>query len=519
MNINTCKKITDKEVLLEYQADESSAFIGKADALYLPKNEKELVDTIKNANKNKTVISISGGGTGITGARVPIHGGIVVSTKSIKQPTSACPKNFSKIIGDEGYAIYLNKNNKRAIVPASIPLITLDKILAKENLLYPPDPTEMSATIGGTVATNASGARSFFYGPTRNWIEGLRVIFTNGETTNIERGKIFANKNNLKIGNFQINLPNKNKYQMPKTKNVAGLFLETNMDAIDLFIGSEGMLGCFSDITIKLANRIPFTLTVIAFFDCTCDALAFVNSGITAKQPYEYLSFEYFDKGSLDLLKEKYQTIPNDISDAVLFEVPYDTNKNELLEPTNEILKSIDEELSKFNTKYNWAVSYNKREEMRLFRHALPEAINEFVKNHYGKISSDFAVPHNKIYEMFSAYKKVSVDSKLPYVIFGHLGNDHVHLNFLPENEDQFEKAKKAYIELAKIAIELGGTISAEHGVGKKYFIGSKGEIIPYLNLQFGKNGLTIIKKIKSVFDPNLILNFGNMFIGAVTKY
>jgi D-lactate dehydrogenase (cytochrome) len=510
-------KIDNAEKLANYQSDESSVFTGCADTLFLPENEAALVETIKNANINKTFITISGAGTGLTGARVPIYGGTIISTEKIKRPQVKLPNGFREIT-DQGFTLFLNENTKEAVVPSSIPLATLDQILKPFNLSYPPDPTELSATIGGTVATNASGARSFHYGATRNWISGLRIILATGETIDIKRNQFSIKNNILSIpaGNSDIkfSIPDTADYNMPQTKNAAGLYLKNNMDPIDLFIGSEGILGCFTDINIKLINRIDSSFTVIAFFESINDALLFTDSEINKKETNKYLSLELFDFGSLDLLRAKYPSIPKDISAAILFELQYDDDDDDdhlLHDPSLAIINKIDEELIKYSSKCNWAISSNQREKIRIFRHTLPETINEVVKSLYGKIGTDMAVPHKYFNEMMAFYKKTSSTATIPYVMFGHIGNDHIHLNYLPKNKAQVIKAKESYALLAKKAVELGGTISAEHGVGKKTITDGSGNTTPYLELLYGKKGLKIISDIKALFDPNLILNIGNM--------
>ena len=526
-------KITDQIKIANYQRDESSAFTGTATNLYLPENKDELIEIFKNTNENKTKITISGAGTGITGSRVPIHGGDIVSLEKITTPQVSLPDGY-EIIKKLGFTIYLDKENKKAITPASIPLSTLDSILKEYNLEYPPDPTELSASLGGTVATNASGARSFSYGATREWVSSLNLILPTAEVLNIQRDEIKAEDGKIKLNTkrflskavggteeeqssdssaiaqnpdyLEINLPSQEEYPMPDTKNAAGLFIKENMDLVDLFISSEGILACFLDIEVNLIERNPKTLTTIAYFDSENDALDFVDSGIRNKNTFKYLSLEFFDHNALALMRKKYPDLP-EAQAAILFEIKHNKDK---YYPENDILDTISMELKKFKANANWAVPYKKREEIRIFRHSLPEAVNDFARKHFGKIGTDMAVPHEKIKEMMQFYHEIATENKIPYVIFGHIGSDHVHMNFLPESEEQAKRAKEIYTQIAQKAVEFQGTVSAEHGVGKKEIL-INGELVPYLEVQYGKKGLEIISNIKKTFDPNLILNVGNM--------
>jgi D-lactate dehydrogenase (cytochrome) len=476
-NVDIENHITDQTKLQNYQTDESSSFKGCATELYLPKNEQEISHILKGAPKNKKFITISGGGTGVTGARVPVYGGAVLSLEKMTKPSQVLSTGFTEIQA-QGYTIYLNQITKKAICPASIPLAVLDHILADYALSYPPDPTEMTATLGGTIATNASGARSFYYGATRKWVEALRVVLPTGEI--IEVNKEFLEK---------IRIPDQEDYDMPKTKNAAGLCLSSDMRSIDLFIGSEGILGLVTDITIKLIERNSEILTILTYFKSKKNVLDFVDTVIQNKLA---LSLEFFDAASLDFLRPQHPRIPSGAQAALLFELF-----------SEDDLEAVAETMEKYEAYHEKIIPYNKVKEIQEFRHCLPESINEYVRTRVGKIASDIAVPHAKFREMMTYYETISKKLGIPFLMFGHIGNDHLHLNYLPENAEQLKKAKAAYAKILVKAVALGGTVSAEHGVGKK-------QILHFL---YGPKGLAIIQKIKKQFDPNLILNIGNMGI------
>ncbi len=506
--------IIDKKELAKYQRDESSAFTGTADRLYVPETEGELCSIIGLLNAGRTRFTISGSGTGITGSRCPVHGGAVIAMDRFVSPQSPRPDGFEEI-REQGFTIYLNAAEKIAIAPAGILLSTLDSILSGRGLLYPPDPTEMTAMLGGTVATNASGARSFFYGPTRAWVRALRIVLPSGDVLPLERGEAVARDGTLELsvpsaGAVSVPIPSRAGYPMPATKNAAGLYLESGMDGVDLFIGCEGILGCFTDITIRLTDRIAQTLTVVGYFSEEADALSFVDAGVLKRSPLQYLSLEYFDGRALDFIRGRYPDVPRAAA-AVLFELPYDGADTTSVYPGRDLLTRVQDELRAYRCAADWSVPHPNRESIRLFRHALPEIVNDYVRTRSGKIGTDMAVPHARFREMMAAYHAASSAAAVPYVIFGHIGNDHVHLNYLPDDGEAAARAKQAYAVLARSAVAFGGTVSAEHGVGKKTVLDHSGAQVPYLQVMYGKAGLAAIAAVKNRLDPRGLMNAGNM--------
>ena len=506
--------ITDPERIGAYLSDESAAFHGHAAELFLPANEAELAEVVRAANESRTPLTLSGGGTGITGSRVPVGGGAVVSLERMVSVDRDPPEGFEPLEGP-GFGILLDANAKTAIVPPAITLAALDDMLARFGLLYPPDPTEMSAMIGGTVATNASGARSFHYGPTRAWVRRLRVVLPTGEVAELRRGGPPAQDGILRLEaggrTVEAPLPDPADYAMPRTKNAAGLFLAPDMEPIDLFIGCEGLLGATSEIEIGLVDRPAQTLTVIAYFGSHDDALDFVDAGRAEGRGLGFLSLEYFDPRALDFMREKHESIPQDAAAAILFEVAYDQAETHNPYPSGDMLAKLQAVLRAHRSVRNWAVPSSRREDVRLFRHLLPEAVNEYVRKRAGKLGTDMAVPHDRLREMIGAYESESAACGVRFLMFGHIGDDHVHLNYLPENEEELKRAKLAYTRLARAAVALGGTISAEHGVGKKTIVYEDGRVAPYLDVLYGAAGLEAIANVKKALDPNGILNLGNM--------
>src|ERR1041385_4581760 len=229
---------TNPDEIESFLSDASFIREGHADRVVLPESIEEISQLLANANRERVPVTISGAGTGTVGGRVAF-GGIVLATDKL---------NRIKQIVHEDHGGF-------AVVEPGVVLADLQRAADHEGLLYPPDPTERGCFVGGNVATNASGARTFKYGPTRNYISRLKLVLASGEVVNLRRGEVHANANNrLRIGNsIELTLPD---YHMPATrKNASGYFIAPQMDPIDLFIGSEGTLGVICEIEVKLLPK------------------------------------------------------------------------------------------------------------------------------------------------------------------------------------------------------------------------------------------------------------------------
>ena len=501
----------DLETIGQYLSDESNAFSAKPeiiDAVYYPETERELADTLASTNGRAT---ISGAGTGITGSRVPIHGGIVISTEKMLKilPKKNCKKLTRKGLAGE-ICIYLDEENELAHAAPGISLAELVATLPP-GWVYPPDPTETSATLGGTVSTNASGARCFSFGSTRNWVQAIRIMLADGEILDITRGKNFAHDGVLNFQSesgksYSIKIPD---YNMPDIKNSAGLFSKPGMDLIDLFIGNEGILGIFTEITIKIHKMKGVPVSDLAFFSSQEDAIAYADE-LRPMRGKGVMAIEFMDANSLEFLRNEHPELQDGLKAAVFTAIK--GGSMELLDMLSKIQ-------DKHNAVEDWcAHTMSTQRDLKEFRHSLPDGINSYLKQHNSyKLGTDFVVPLDKFPEMMKNYQaageKFSGQFPRPgthYVIFGHIGDCHVHFNFITASEEERTTAKQLYLELARQAIALGGTISGEHGVGKK-FLQVQGNNIAYLELMYGEAGLKEIARVKRALDPELRLNLGNM--------
>jgi len=453
-------KKTDQVIITSHLEDSSNLTGAFAEGLYLPENEKEIIEAIKECNAKKTPLTVSAAETATTGSPLPF-GGWILNTQKLNK------------------IIEINQSEKYAIVQPGVTLEEIEREVSKLGLLYPPDPTEKTATIGGTVSTNASGGRSYRFGSTRNWIRRSKVVLASGEVLDLKRG----------VPSPQHLVP---KYTMPKVKkNSAGYYSKPGMDLIDLFIGSEGTLGIVSEVEISLAPSLGETIDLVAFFKSENEAVDFVLKE-KAKQDKTINFFEYFDENTLQMLTPSYPNIPASAKAAVYIEQESDDPTYWAKKLTGDV----------------WlAVEAKQKQELQAFRHAVPEHINELYKK-YGsiKLASDIAVPTDKFKEMYLFYNDQlrNQNDEVFCIKFGHIGENHLHVNLLPKTEAEKKIAKEIIIEYVKKAVSLGGTVSAEHGIGKIKH--------DYLYILYGEAGINEMKRIKSLFDPNGILGRGNIF-------
>ncbi|MFA5839817.1 MAG: FAD-binding oxidoreductase [Candidatus Margulisiibacteriota bacterium] len=461
---------TDPSTFQSYLEDSSNLNGGHTEGVYVPTSEAETIEAITECNADNTPLTIHGGGTGTTGGCIAF-GGWVLSTEKLNK------------------IIEINVKDKFAIVQPGVTLAEIEAAVAKEGLLYAPDPTEKNATIGGNVATNASGGRGYRFGATRQHIRRLRIVLPSGEVKDIKRGTP-ANLETL-------------HYTMPAVKNAAGYYSKPGMDLIDLFIGQEGTLGIVSEIEIGLIPALQNTFDIIAFFPNEESAVDFVLE--TKKHSDPSLNFfEFFDANTLQMLKVSFPHIPANAKAAVYIEQEITSqNENTYLEKWSVLLEKYGAPIDNC-----WiGLEPSQKEELSKFRHAIPEHINElFKKQHIVKLASDIAVPTVKFKEMYNFYESLLTANGLQqfYIKFGHIGENHLHVNLLPKNESEMATAKELIMQFVKKGLSLGGTVSAEHGIGKIKH--------PYLLEMYGQKGINEMIDLKKHFDPNLILGRGNIF-------
>ena len=447
---------------LGYLEDASGLQGGHADRVFVPESDAEIAGILREASASATPVTIAGAGTGVVGARVPF-GGWVVSLEK-----------FTRLEVEPG----------RAIVGAGVLLRDVHAAAARSGQFYPPDPTETGSSLGGNIACNASGSRSFRFGPTGRWVERIRVVLADGSIRDLHRGEP------IDFDPGSIPLPK-------VTKNTAGYLLRPGMDWMDLFIGSEGTLGVITEATVRLLPAPATVLGGVVFFKSDDDAM----DAVDAWRPARPRMLEYCDAGSLALLRQRHPDIPAEARAAILIEQELESEDDPVLDQWIERI-----EASGALAEASWfATTAADRERFRKFRHNLPELVNDTVRRAGAmKMNTDYAVPLDRNREMLAYYRQ-RLEAEFPgrYVIFGHIGDAHVHINLFSDPADP-ARATTLLQELARKAVEFGGTVSAEHGVGKRK--------THLLEIQYAPEHLAAMREIKRRLDPANILGRGTVF-------
>ncbi len=516
-------EITDTYAL--YLDDESHSFDGKADKIIFPSSEAEIATIMKNAFDDGIPITIQGGRTGLTGAAVPL-GGIALNLEKLTG------LNYMLYGTSEGlYSISAEAGVTLEDLVSAVESKSLDKLQGKgtavqqkaleqflgekDTFTFPVDPTEMTAWLGGIVACNASGAKTFKYGAVRPWVYRLRVVLANGDILDIERGKVKADNGKFVIvlsdgAEVEITIPT---YTMPKTKNAAGLFAEPDMDLIDLFIGSEGILGIITQVELGLVKFEENIMTVMAFFPSIDDAVNFVYDVRATDSPIKMDFMEYFGPNAIDMIKErassagiKVPALKDDTRAIVFFEFTFTPENME------EMVMGLEEILMKNNTssESSWAgMDRSELAKMKTVRHFVPETVNGIIaqrKAQYSeihKIGTDMAVPDEALKDYLEYYIKTLDEQGMEYVMWGHIGDNHIHVNMLPRNNEEVHQGMDNYMTFAKRAIELGGTVAAEHGIGKLKRA--------FLKAMYGESGIKEMQAVKKALDSKWLINRDNM--------
>jgi len=476
-------KKTDPDIIKGYLEDSSNLTGGHAEGVYLPENEQEIAEALSECSNKNIPLTVSAGQTGTTGGCIPFGGWVLTTQK------------LNKILN-------VDKNQKFAVVQPGVTLEEIEKAVVREGLLYPPDPTEKTATIGGNVSTNASGGRCYRFGSTRNWIRRLKIVLPDGTSLNLKRGLFHSDKKDeLALPHLTLPIPH---YSMPKTKNAAGYFSAPGMDFVDLFIGSEGTLGIVSEVEILLAPALAATFDLVAFFSDEEKAVDFALE--SKKMEDRAVNFyEFFDENTLQMLRPSFPRIPAGAKAAVYIEQEIvEENEKAYIDYWSRLL-----EKHGASPENCWmAADEKQREELLKFRHSIPEHINEIFKQHHQiKLATDIAVPEGKFKEMFDFYTSSLAPhpSSLFYIKFGHIGDNHLHVNLVAKKEEHLPLAKELILKFVRKAVELGGTVSAEHGIGKIKH--------DYLKEMYGEAGINEMLRVKKVFDPNFILGRDNIFL------
>jgi len=516
------------EDFAEYLKDESRS-VGEADSISFPVTEEEVRQIVKEQYAAGNRITVQGARTGLAAAAVP-HGGHILNLSRMDKVTALRKGEDGKfyITVEPGAILSQLKKNiesrkfNMADWSEESKKTFIEFSAAPEQLLTP-DPTESSATIGGMVACNASGARSYLYGPTRARVTGLRVVLSDGDVIALARGTVFAKGRVLSLKTeggktLEIKLPT---YVLPKTKNASGYYVAEDMDAIDLFIGSDGTLGVMTSVELELLPMPSTIWAVTCFFEKESQAVKFVQK--VREEIKGLSSLEYFDHKALGLLRRQKEEstafaqlpyIKEEFGCAVFTElhVNSDEEAKEGLFAVGEAMKACGG-----NEENTWvARNGSERDILYFFRHATPESVNMTIDRRkkidpvITKLGSDMSVPDAYLADVIEMYERDLAEEGFDYVKFGHIGNNHLHVNILPRNGEEYARGKELFKKWAAEVTKMGGAVSAEHGVGKLK--------AAFLMIMYGEKSIGEMAQMKAQFDPRGLFGTGNLFTPVIKE-
>lgn len=443
--------------------EDASGYRGEAERVFTPADVHSLEKVVMEAYAGQIPLTVAGAGTGLTGARVP-HGGWVISVE-----------RFQDIQIEKG----------RARCGAGALLSDLQKAAAQTQQFFGPNPTESSASIGGIISTNAGGARSFHYGSVRRHVLALDVTMMNGETRRFEQGEL-------------VDFPFRPVHLPATTKNSAGYYLHPDLQWVDLLAGSEGTLGIVTSAELQLFAEPGAILSGVIFFES--DEAAFGAVEAWRRIP-ELRLLEYLDERSLRLLRPAYVDIPAGARAALMAEQNLYGEDDEEVDAWTRRL----EEQGAFEEESWFGMSATDRERFRALRHLLAVMVTDTARhNGYPKVSTDFAVPLDRNRDLHAYYKR-RCEEIMPerYTIFGHVGDANNHINLLPGTSEEAEQVVQLMHEFAQHVVSLGGTVAAEHGIGK-----IKTEL---LKLMYSADEIAAMREVKRRLDPDWLLGRGNI--------
>jgi len=439
------KTSTAPEDILCYGFD-ASGLEAPPSAVVWPHDVGDVIKVIKYASTKGIPVIPRGAGTGMTGGAVPSQGAIILSMEKMNR------------------IIEIDEKNLNVLVEPGVVNGKLQRELQRHRLFYPPDPASMNfCTIGGNVAENAGGARAVKYGVTKDYVLALEAVLPDGRLINTG---------------------------VKTAKGVVGY------DLTGLLVGSEGTLAVITKIRLKVLPLPQDVITLMVLFkDLEQSGVAvtqIISEGIIPR------TLEFLDRETIKAV-EHYKPIglPDDIDALLLIE----------LDGAPSVITIDAEKVSdicgRLGGEVVMAENEIAREKLWEARRAISPALFRISPT---KINEDIVVPRTRLPEMLRILKGLSESTGIRIVNFGHAGDGNIHVNLMVDknNKDEYAKALKLVKNIFSATLELGGTISGEHGVGltKK----------DYITMEIQPDELELMKKIKAVFDPQNILNPGKIF-------
>jgi glycolate oxidase len=437
----------DKAHMLAYSYDATREHY-EPDAVIFPRYEADISAILNYCDKNQIIITPRGAGSGFTGGALPKNGGIIL----------ALEKHMNKILE-------IDEKNMLAVVQPGVINMDLQIKAQEHGLFYPPDPaSELYSTLGGNVSENAGGMRAAKYGITKDYVMALRAVRANGDI-------IRAGKRTIKdVAGY----------------NIAGIL-----------IASEGTLAVISEITLKLLPKPKYQSSYMAVFPSVDNAMnAVFKSLASGANP---VAMEFIDSLSVKAIKQKLGVeLPENAGALLIGDV--DANVQEEIEFQ---LKTLEDSF-KENGCVDFQVATDKeaREEIWYARKNVSQCVTVYGSK---KLNEDISVPRSMLPLALKEIYKIGEKYGFNVPCFGHAGDGNIHVNVMVDGSDekQLHDGHKAIEEIFSLVVDMGGTLSGEHGIGL-----SKA---PFMSIAFNKEELELFKTIKKAFDPNNILNPGKM--------
>ncbi len=435
---------SDKAHLIAYCYDATKTRF-EPDAVIFPRNEQDISDILKYCNEHKIIIVPRGAGSGFTGGALPASGGIILSLE----------RHMNELIE-------IDMQNMVARVQPGLINMQLQKAVEEVGLFYPPDPaSEEYSTLGGNVSENAGGMRAAKYGITKDYVMALRAVLPNGDI--IQAGK--------------------------KTiKDVAGY------NIAGILTASEGTLAVITEITLKLIPKPKHKQTYMGIFPDVTSAMNAVFKSLAAGA--NPVAMEFLDSLVIKALREKLNVDLPESAGAVLVGDVDGNLEDEVKFQLETLEKSFKE-----NGSTDFIIAQDDTHATELWyarRNASPSITIYGTK----KLNEDISVPRSKLPEALEEIYKIGDKYGLQVPCFGHSGDGNIHVNVMVKDKDdekQMEDGHKAIEEIFQLVVDMGGTLSGEHGIGTAK--------APYMSIAFTQEEMNLFKNIKKAFDPNNILN------------
>jgi D-lactate dehydrogenase (cytochrome) len=476
---------------------------GHAEGVVFPQTAEEVARAVGNA---RTVLAI-GAQSSLTGGATPM-GELLVSTAKLGRMALTSPG----VVG----------------VQAGVTIDALQTFLAPRNAWFPPAPTFTGATAGGVVATNAAGAATFKYGSTRPWVEGITVVLADGSVLTLSRGDVVATGQVLEIAGRRVPVPG---YSLPSVPKVsAGYFAAPAMDAIDLFIGSEGTLGIITDISFRVVSPPP--AVAMAMVPCQSEEQAIqLTSRLRAASLA--IAIENIDRRSIEILVEdgvtarEHVTFPpgTEMALFVQLELPPGTTAERAYDEIaaagelaaesvlGQFCRLLSGEGLLDSTEIALPGDRRRMAQLAAVREGVPAGVNQrvgiakaTVDARIAKTAADMVVPFDRFAEMNAIYRRGFESRGLDYAIWGHISDGNVHPNVIPRSYHDVEKGRDAILEFGREVARLGGCPLAEHGVGRSPI---KQQLLRQL---YGDEGIEQMRAVKRALDPEWKLAPGVIF-------